>query len=286
MIADSLPPEKRGMGFSIVTLISTASTTPGPIVAALLCDSLGLMTGMRVAYAMLVLLFLTAAVLRTLCLKETLKVREKFKATELLRSYTVALRESVTVFKRLPRSLAFLVLAATMSAFGFSAIHPFMPVYAIRELSVSEMLWGLVLTTIPITTIAFSIPAGKLIDKVGRKRPLLIAASFFALSAYLFVLGGLLILISSLALIGAGSVMSQASFSSLMADLTPMEDRGKVNAFFNFATSTAVAFGSFAGGFLYEHVSPRSPFYLAMLLGVASLIIMTLLIEEPKARER
>jgi MFS family permease len=286
MIADSLPPEKRGMGFSIVTLISTASTTPGPIVAALLCSSLGLMTGMRVAYAMLVLLFLTAAVLRTLYLKETLEVREGFKVAELLRNYPIALRESVAVFKRLPRSLVFLVLTAAMSAFAFSAIYPFMPVYAIRELLVSEVLWGLMLTTIPITTIASSIPAGKLIDKVGRKKPLLIATASFALSAYLFVLGGLPILISSLALIGAGSVMSQASFSSLMADLTPMEDRGKVNAFFNFIASITVALGSFTGGFLYEHVSPRSPFHLAMLLGVASLIIMTLFIEEPKVRER
>lgn len=286
MIADSLPPEKRGMGFSIVTLISTASTTPGPIVAALLCDALGLMTGMRAAYAMLVFLFLAAAVMRTLYLKETLEVRERFDVAELLKSYPVALRESVTVFRRLPRSLAFLVLAAAMSAFGFSAMHPFMPVYAIRELSVSEVLWGLVLTTIPITTVAFSIPAGKLIDKVGRKRPLLIATASFALSAYLFMLGGLPILISSLALIGAGSVMSQASFGSLMADLTPMDDRGKVNAFFNFTASTAVALGSFAGGLLYEHVSPRFPFHLTMLLGIASLLIIALFIEEPKTRER
>jgi MFS family permease len=241
---------------------------------------------MRAAYAMLVFLFLAAAVMRTLYLKETLEVRERFDVAELLKSYPVALRESVTVFRRLPRSLAFLVLAAAMSAFGFSAMHPFMPVYAIRELSVSEVLWGLVLTTIPITTVAFSIPAGKLIDKVGRKRPLLIATASFALSAYLFMLGGLPILISSLALIGAGSVMSQASFGSLMADLTPMDDRGKVNAFFNFTASTAVALGSFAGGLLYEHVSPRFPFHLTMLLGIASLLIIALFIEEPKTRER
>jgi len=153
-------------------------------------------------------------------------------------------------------------------------------------LSVDEVLWGLMLTTVPITTVASSIPAGKLIDKIGRKRPMLIAAASFALSAYLFVRGGPPLLISSLALIGIGSVMSQASFSSLMADLTPMSDRGKVNASFNFITSIAVALGSFTGGFLFEHVSPKSPFYLAVLLGVASLLIVALLIEEPMKRER
>jgi len=153
-------------------------------------------------------------------------------------------------------------------------------------LSVDEVLWGLMLTTVPITTVASSIPAGKLIDKIGRKRPMLIAAAFFALSAYLFARGGLPLLISSLALIGIGSVMSQASFSSLMADLTPMSDRGKVNASFNFITSIAVALGSFTGGFLYEHASPKLPFHLAILLGITSMLIIALFIEEPRTREK
>jgi len=165
-------------------------------------------------------------------------------------------------------------------------VYPFLPVYAIRVLLVDEVLWGLMLTTVPVTTVVFSIPAGKLIDKFGRKRPILISAALFALSAYLFVLGGLPLLISSLALIGVGSVMSQASFSSMIADLTPMSDRGKVSASFNFITLMSMALGSFTGGFLFEHVSPRSPFYLAVLLGVASLLIVALLIEEPMKRER
>ena len=289
MMADSLPPEKRGMGFSIVTLISTASTTPGPIVAAFLCHALGLMSGMRVAYAIVVLLFLVAAILRALYLKETLERFEghgKPSMAELLRSYTVALKEGLAVFRRLSRSLSFLASVVAMSGFGFSAVYPFMPVYAIRELSVDKVLWGLMLTTVPITTVAFSIPAGKLIDKVGRKRPLLIAIASYALSACLFVVGGTPLLLSSLALVGAGSVMSQASFSSLMADLTPVTDRGKVSASFNFITSIAMALGSFAGGLLYERVSPRSPFHLAMLLGIASLLITALFIEEPRVRER
>jgi len=289
MMADSLPPEKRGMGFSIVTLISTASTTPGPIVAAFLCSTFGLMPGMRIAYAMVVLLFLVAATLRVLYLKETLvrfEAHKGFSAAELLKSYPIALKESLVALRRLPRSLSFLALVVAMTSFGFFAVYPFLPVYAIRVLSVDEVLWGLILVTVPITTVAFSIPAGKLIDKIGRRRPMMIAVASFALSAYLFVLGGLPLLISSLALMGIGSVMAQASFSSLMADLTPMSDRGKVSAFFNFITSIAVALGSFAGGFLYEHVSPKSPFYLAILLKITSMLIITLFIEELRTKNR
>lgn len=53
MIADSLPPEKRGMGFGIVTLMGRAATTPGPVAAAFLCNRFGLMEGMRIGMALL-----------------------------------------------------------------------------------------------------------------------------------------------------------------------------------------------------------------------------------------
>ena len=36
MVSDSLPSEKRGMGFGIIMLITSTATTPGPIGAALL----------------------------------------------------------------------------------------------------------------------------------------------------------------------------------------------------------------------------------------------------------
>lgn len=41
MMADSMPPEKRGMRFSILNLIMIVSTTPGPIVALALVATFG-----------------------------------------------------------------------------------------------------------------------------------------------------------------------------------------------------------------------------------------------------
>ena len=41
MIADSLPPERRGMGFSIIMLITSASTTPAPIFTGILHNQFG-----------------------------------------------------------------------------------------------------------------------------------------------------------------------------------------------------------------------------------------------------
>jgi len=71
MISDSLPAERRGMGFSIVMLIASASTTPSPAVAGLLRARFGLIDGMRIAYGIVVVLFLVAGFFRFYFLKET-----------------------------------------------------------------------------------------------------------------------------------------------------------------------------------------------------------------------
>ena len=41
IISDSLPPERRGMGFSIIMMITSTSTTPGPLVAGFLKNQFG-----------------------------------------------------------------------------------------------------------------------------------------------------------------------------------------------------------------------------------------------------
>lgn len=280
MIADSLPPEKRGMGFGIVSLISNISTTPAPIVAAHICGTFGLMLGMRVSYGLVIAFFLAAAILRTLYLKETLKVFERPNLADLWRSYPTAIRGSLMVLRRASRSLISLIVVAVMIGFGFSTVYPFLPVYAVKELLIDEVLWGLMLTIMPATTVILSIPVGRLMDKVGKKTPLTIACLLLALSMLLFINGSVPLMFTSLSFMGAGSVITHTGLSSLLADLTVASERGRVNAFLNFVSLTSIALGNFIGGFLYEHLSPRSPFYLATLISLLAMLVTAFLVKE------
>ncbi|MEM4576255.1 MAG: MFS transporter [Candidatus Nezhaarchaeales archaeon] len=285
MLADSLPPEKRGMGFGIVSLIGNASTTPGPIIAAYLCGTFGLMMGMRMGYGLVVTFFLAAAFLRLFYLKETFRGSEKPSVSNLWRNYPIAVRECLTAYKKASRSLLYLVLAVAIGQSGFSAITPFLPVYAVRELLINETLWGLLLTIVPVTTVVFSIPIGKLIDKASRKISLIVAYVLFTFSIWFFVNGSTFLVVISLILVGAGQVMMYAGASSLIADLTPRDERGKINALSNFLSVIFMALGNLAGGSLYEHVSPKAPFYLAMTLSIPLMVMIGTLIKEPMRRE-
>jgi len=96
IVADSLPKEKRGMGFSIINLITSVSTTPAPLIAGYLFTRYGLVPSMRLTYKMVFMGFIVAAILRTR-LKETVESPAKINVKEMLGEYPVSLRESVNV---------------------------------------------------------------------------------------------------------------------------------------------------------------------------------------------
>ncbi|MDH5482901.1 MAG: MFS transporter [Candidatus Bathyarchaeota archaeon] len=285
MVSDSLPPERRGMGFSITMLISSASTTPSPVVAALLRARFGLIDGMRIAYGIVVVLFLFAAFFRFFFLKETIVNASKPSLKEILQSYPTALRKSVSVWKELPRSLVYLFLSFSVMIIGFSSTFLLTAVYATKVLLIDEVVWALVVAAIPVTTIILAIPVGKLVDKIKRKIPILASILMFGLSMWLFVYGDLERVIASLILLGTGQVMLMASFQALQTDLTPKEQRGKVSGFINFVTFIIMAAGSFVGGYLYEHVSPQAPFLIATATVLPAFALTLLLVREPERRE-
>ncbi len=285
MISDSVPSERRGMGFGLIMLITSASTTPGPFVAGLLYNQFGLVQGMRISYGIVVALFLAAAILRTLRLQETVTDARKPSLSELFRSYPVALKESFEVWKKVPSSMFYLFLSGIIVAFGFAMVQLYLVIYAVEELLIDEALWPLILTALFVTMIALAVPMGKIIDKFNRKLPLLAAYAIFGASIWLFINGDLVRLFASLALIGVGQVMINSAFSALQADLTPQAQRGKVNGFTNFANFVLMAFGNLLGGFLYEHVSPQLPFFIAILCVIPPFILVLALVHEPAKRE-
>ena len=284
IIADSLPPEKRGMGFGIVMLIVTASSTPAPAFAGLLRSQFGLVQGMRIGYGIVVGLWLVAAILR-LRLKETIANPRKPHLKELLHAYPTSLKESFGVWEKVPRSMFYLLLAFVSFNFGWAAVQLYLVKYAVSEIGISEEFWPVMLMALFVTTLVLAVPAGKTVDKFNRKIPLLVGFVAAIVSLWLFVKGDLVQLFLSLVIFGVAQVVARAAYSSLEADLTPREQRGKVSGFRNLATYIAIGVGNLVGGVLYEHFSPQLPFFFAIAFVVVSLFLTLTLVHEPEKRE-
>lgn len=285
MVSDSLPPEKRGMGISITQLIASVATTPGPAVAALLNKLYGDVPGMRVSYGIVVALFLFAAVLRS-NLKETIRDPPKISARDILRVYPDSLRESFKVWKVVPRSTFYLFLSFLLGGFSIAMIQTFTVVYAVEDLGLSRIEWSLILMVLFVAMIALSIPIGKLIDKAGRKIPLLLSYLFMIPSILLFVYGDLFRLAISLVLMGVVQLMMFSSYSALMADLVPKEQRGKVTGFSQFFNYITMAIGVLLGGIIFDTVSHQLPFFLVLAFLIPQFLVTFFMVHEPKQREQ
>ncbi len=296
MIADSLPSKKRGMGFSIITLITRVATTPAPAVAAFLVTVYNFIPGMRICYFIVVAFFLTAATLRSR-LKETVGEGGSINGSEVLGSYPKAIKEGVAVWKKVPRSMIYLFLANIIGTLGFAFCQLLFNVYAVDTydaqgnlvhesvLHISPVDWAMLGMFLFITMILFAIPCGKLVDKVGRKIPITIALVLLAPSMLLFVNGDLLRLYIAMPLAGISQILMMAGFSALQADLVPKERRGKIIGSSNFVNYVIMAIGMLAGGIIYEQVSPQLPFLLPIVFIVPQVLIILSLVHEPEKRE-
>ncbi len=284
MVADSLPPERRGMGFSFITVIEHAATTPGPIIAGLLFLNFGLVNGVRIGYLVLVGLYFAAAVLRSK-LRETISHPPKITAKEILRTYPTSLREGAKVWRTVSPSVRFLFLANLLGAFGSAMIMPFVVIYAVKDLNITEVQWSVLLTVLFITMILFAVPAGKLIDTYGRKGPLILSSLILVPATVLFVYGDFARLLVALPLYGLSGILGHVAGGSLQADLVPKEQRGKIIGSSNFVNYILMAFGALLGGLIYETISHQLPFVLVVALALPQLLLIAFLVHEPEKRQ-
>jgi len=285
MTADSIPPEKRGIGFSIQTLLPDVARLLGPAIAGVLYLGLGLVPTVRIGYGAAFILFVIAAFMRT-GLKETLKdTGGKPSVSAILSSYPKAVRESVGVWRLIPKVMLNLFLISSLLQFFTSMCSPYLVVYATKILSISGFGWALVAISLVGTRTLSALPTGKIIDRIGRKRPLLISPLLLLPAILLFAYGDFQRLLASSLLMGVGQSMFWIAERSLQADLVAREHRGRVIACTHFASFMLVAVGQLLGGILYTYVSPTAPFiiFAASTIPLAAMTIF--LVRDPKRRE-
>jgi MFS family permease len=141
------------------------------------------------------------------------------------------------------------------------------------------------MTTLFVSMILLALPAGKIIDKVGKKKPLMAAFVIWAIAVPLLIWGDFYRLIVSMSLIGLLQVLISGAAMALTADLVPREHRGKVNGSRGFFTMIALSLGMFAGGWLYDNVGHQVPFLLQFVLIIPPFLLVYFFIEEPEKGE-
>lgn len=155
-------------------------------------------------------------------------------------------------------------------------------IYATDVLGIPEEQWWLTFIPLLLTMVAVSIPIGKMVDKIGRKIPLILGLFVFSAATVIFVFGNLFTIMISMSLFGIGQLLVMAAAMALSTDLVDPVNRGKVVGFRNFVGYIFIGLGMLLGNYLYVSLIPQMPFYVTLGLLIPAFLIVLFLIHEAK----
>jgi len=287
MVIDSLPPEKRGAGYSFQLTVANLVLLPAPLIAQYLTLTFNFDLGMRLAYTVVMVAYFATATLR-LKLKETLPpdvANNRPKIVEALREYPKSVKESIGVWRKLSKS-AFYVFLATISMNGMVvSCYTYFVVYATSVLGITESQWALVIAFMYLTIAIPSILAGLSMDAFGRKRFLILGYLLYIPGMILFINADFNMLLLAFFFYGLGNMMQLNSYQVLMGDMIPRKLRGTANGCIQFFMYLVQAVLQLVVGFLYAFVSPQLPFLLLAATAVPFAAFIAFKVSEPAVKE-
>ncbi len=287
MVFDSLPPENRGAGYSLQSAITSLVLLPGPLIAQYLVAYFNFDLGMRVGYTIVLFAYFAVAILR-LRLKETLPPNGNSTSPSLLsllHSYPQAVKESVMVWRRMPKS-AFNLFLAIITVNGLVvSCQMYFVVYATSVLGLTNEQWAIVLAFQYLSIAVPSIIAGLSMDRVGRKRFLILGYLLYVPGMLLFIQADFYLMLLAFFFFGLGNILQLNSYQVLMGDLTPRNLRGTVTGCMQFFMYIAQALLQVLVGFLYSFVAPQLPFLLLAAAAIPLSVFVFFNVHEPKVKE-
>lgn len=293
LMLDSLDPNKRGTGFNFQSVLVSLISLPAPLIAASLVLVNGEYIapqsnmGMRLAYTIVFVAYLTAAFLR-LKLKETLSNGndKRPKLLEAFREYPKIVRESWQVWGRVPKSAFYLFLTTVGINSLVAGCHIYFVVYATDILKISGSTYAWVMALMYMSIAIPSILAGVKMDSVGRKQFLIWGYLLYIPSMLMFVVAAnFYLMLGAFFLFGLGNMLRVNSSQVLLGDLIPRELRGKAVGFLQFFLYLTQALVYLLAGCLYEYVAPWLPFVLLAIAAVPFGLLAAIKISEPQNKE-
>ncbi|GAQ18692.1 MFS transporter [Oceanobacillus picturae] len=162
-----------------------------------------------------------------------------------------------------------------------------LPLYVIQEMDGTEAQGGLVVTSILIAAIAVRPFSAGLLDRIGKKKGLVLSVSVFTLTTFIYIGIESFVPLMILRFIhGLSFGVITTATGAIAADLIPPARRGAGLGYFAMSMNLAVVAGPFIGLSLLQFVSFKTLFIILSIFMIAG-ILSTLLVhvKEPVGAE-
>jgi len=237
-------------------------------------DGLGSVLGAALAFLLLPILwytntFLVAFIPGIIAVLCVLFIREKKRIDGPTKQPTKSFKVSM---KQLPWNLKLFIIVSTIFALGNFG-YAFLLLKA-KNIGLSDensiLLYVLFYTIYTV----FTIPAGMVSDKIGRKPVLAFGYMLFAvLSLGLLFTSQLYLLVIIFIIYGIFFALIDGVQRAFVVDLAPSDLKGTALGTFHTMTGLVALPGGFLMGLLWDRISPEGTFVFAFVLAVCSIIL-------------
>jgi len=257
VIGDSLPQEKRAMGFTIQSILKRVPVVIAPIVGGLIIASHAIVSGVHLGLIVtLALAALTALLIRFINIARL--PHQPANIFGVWNSFEAGLKRLLIsdIFIRTCEGMADVLII----------------LYVTNVLHVSFARFGTLIAVSTITTLVIYLPAAKGADRVGR-RPFIIA-TFCAFALYPLAIisahgfGGLVMAF----IIGGLREIGEPARKAMIVDFAEPQLRARSVGLYYLLRSLAITPAAAIGGILWKH-APQTPFAIAGVFGVAGTFI-------------
>ena len=264
VIGDSLPPEKRAMGFSIQSILKRVPIVIAPIIGGIIIARRGIVSGVHLGLIVtLAIAILTALLIRMIDITTQPLLAENIFGV--WRSFETGLKRLLVsdIFIRTCEGMADVLVI----------------IYVTNVLRLSVARFGTLLAILFLTTLIIYVPAAKAADRVGR-RPFIIA-TFCAFALYPLAIiaahdfTGLVIAF----IIGGLREIGEPARKAMIVDFAKPQLRARSVGLYYLLRSLTITPAAAIGGLLWK-VSPQTPFVMAGAFGVAGAFIFIATVRE------
>jgi MFS family permease len=264
VIGDSLPSERRAMGFTLQSILKRVPIVIAPIVGGFFIASMGLVNGIHAG--LIITLVLAAA---TLVL--VLKIRAPNQ-----QPHAMNMRGVWHSFHRvLKRLLISDVIIRTCE--GMTGILAVLYVTNIHGISIAA--YGTLIAVQMITSILVYIPAGRIADRIGRKPFVVLTFLSFALFPVAIILASNFAWLIAAYVIGGLREIGEPARKAMIVDLAHDNIRARSVGLYYLVRGLSITPSAAIGGLLWK-IAPQVPFVTAGLIGLVGTLVFIMSVDE------
>lgn len=282
-IGDIVRDEDRGKAMGMYSVSFASGNATGPILGGVIASYFSL----SVPFFFTSALAAVSAILLYRGIDESFEGTRNISGMEEKRGHPFSfLKFKLNKITPYPRTFLGLTVGSFTVFFGLAMVWPLLSLFGDEVLHLSRLQIAGMFTLMGMMQMIFMFPSGSLSDRAGRKRLIVIGcilSSVFAgviglSTGYAFILG-------AVAFYTLGRSMAMPSFTAFVSSLTPTRHRGKGMGTYNFAQNLAFATGSFLSGVIADLAGLRTPFVVALVVGLLGVSLITVMVQEPDRAE-